>query len=112
MKTVADIDVKGKINGMDDFSAREWLVKNVKGIGYKEASHFLRNVGYKNLAILDRHILNLMDEEGLIEKPKSLTRKNYLEIEKKFIALSKRLKMSAAELDLHMWHMKTGEVLK
>jgi N-glycosylase/DNA lyase len=94
-------------------AAREWLVKNVKGIGFKEASHFLRNVGYKNLAILDRHILNLMLENRLIkEKPVSLNKKKYLEIEEKFRALAKKVGMSPAELDLYMWYMKTGKVLK
>ncbi len=87
--------------------AREWLVKNVKGLGYKESSHFLRNVGYFDLAILDRHILSLMNEH-----PKSLNRKNYLRIENKFKNLAKKLKMSCAELDLYMWYIKTGEVLK
>ena len=33
------------------YGKREWLVKNVKGIGWKEASHFLRNLSYKNFAI-------------------------------------------------------------
>ncbi len=107
-----NIDVKGKIKGLSDFEAREWLVKNIKGMGYKEASHFLRNVGYKNLAILDRHILNLMAEDGLIKKPKSLTRKNYLEIEGKFSKMAKSFNMSLSELDLYMWCIKTGEVLK
>ena len=106
------IDIKAKLKGMKGFDAREWLVKNVKGLGYKEASHFLRNVGYFDLAILDRHILNLMEEDGLIKKPKSLTRKKYLEIEKKFIRMAEKLKMMPAELDLYMWYMKAGEVLK
>ena len=107
------LDVKSKLNGLSDFEAREWLVENVKGMGYKEASHFLRNVGRKSLAILDRHILNLMAEEGIIkEKPKSLARKSYLEIEEKFIKTAKKFRMSPAEIDMHMWHMKTGEVLK
>ena len=35
---------------------REWLVKNLKGLGYKESSHFLRNIGYKNISIIDFHI--------------------------------------------------------
>lgn len=96
-----------------EHEAREWLVKNVKGLGYKEASHFLRNVGFKNLAILDRHILNLLLEEGLIkERPKTLGRKKYLEIGEKFLKLAKELKMTAAELDLFMWYMKTGKALK
>jgi N-glycosylase/DNA lyase len=106
------IDIKKKLKGIDSKKAREWLIKNVKGIGYKEASHFLRNVGYFDLAILDRHILNLMAEDGIIKKPKSLARKNYLIIERKFIKIAEKLKMSPAELDLYMWSLKTGEVLK
>ncbi|MBN2051957.1 N-glycosylase/DNA lyase [Candidatus Woesearchaeota archaeon] len=99
--------------GKGQIIAREWLVKNVKGLGYKEASHLLRNVGYFDLAVLDRHILNLMKEDRIIkEKPKSLTKKTYLEIEEKFRQLATKLGMSCAELDLYMWSMKTGRVLK
>lgn len=94
-------------------AAREWLVDNIKGIGYKEASHFLRNVGYFDLAILDRHIISLMLEAGILKaRPRSLTKKKYLEIEKMFLSLARRLHMSAAELDLSMWCLKTGYVLK
>ncbi|MEK6873470.1 MAG: N-glycosylase/DNA lyase [Nanoarchaeota archaeon] len=93
--------------------AREFLVENVKGLGYKESSHFLRNIGYTNLAILDRHILNLMVENNYIdEKPKTLNKKIYLEIEQRFNEIAKELDMSSAELDLYMWYMKTGVVLK
>lgn len=96
-----------------EIEAREWLVENVKGLGYKEASHFLRNTGSKNIAILDRHILNLMVENKIIsKKPKSLTKNIYLEIENKFNELADNLKMSPAELDIYMWYIKTGEVLK
>ena len=43
--------------------ARERLVLDVKGLGMKEASHFLRNVGRgKTIAILDRHILEEFEE--------------------------------------------------
>ena len=107
------IDIKNKIKELNEIKAREWLAKNVKGLGYKEASHFLRNVGYKNLAILDRHILNLMKEYAFIkEKPKTLNKKKYLKIEKIFKKIADTLKMSCAELDLYMWYMKTGKVLK
>lgn len=111
------INIKNKIQQLiqesGEIGAREWLVDNVKGLGYKEASHFLRNVGFKNLAILDRHILNLMIEDRILkEKPKNLSKKNYLAIEEKFIRLSQELNISPAELDLYMWCMKTGEVLK
>ena len=109
--------VKGTVQGIvkeeGEEAAREWLVENVKGLGYKEASHFLRNVGYKQLAILDRHILRLLEEDGFIEEvPKSLGRKRYLEIEKKFEGIAGKIGMTAAELDLYMWYMKTGKVLK
>lgn len=111
------LDIKRKISDIvrskNQEEAREWLVKNIKGLGYKEASHFLRNVGYFDLAILDRHIINLMIEEGLLkEKPKSLSRKVYLDVEGKFADIASRLKMSLAELDMYMWYLKTGEVLK
>ena len=108
------VDIKEKINKItNEIEAREWLVNNIKGLGYKEASHFLRNVGFKNLSILDRHILNLMLENGFIkEKPKTLTKNKYLEIENKFKEITNNLGMSVAELDLYMWYIKGGEVLK
>jgi len=111
------INIKNKITKLvkekGEIKAREWLADNIKGIGFKEASHFMRNVGYKNLAILDRHILNLMKENSFIKEiPKPITRKKYLEIEEIFNGLAKKLKMSCAELDLYMWYMKTGKVLK
>jgi len=90
----------------------EWLVKNISGIGYKEASHFLRNIGFTNLAIVDFHILNLLARHGLIEKPKTLTRKKYLEIEEVLRAIAEKLDLNLAELDLYLWYMETGKVLK
>ncbi|ADC65929.1 DNA-(apurinic or apyrimidinic site) lyase [Ferroglobus placidus DSM 10642] len=104
--------LKKIVTTLGEFSAREWLVKNVKGIGYKEASHFLRNVGYFNLAILDRHILSVLSEHGIIEKPKTLTRRRYLEIEERMRELAEKVDLSLGELDLYLWYMKTGKVLK
>lgn len=92
---------------------REWLVKNVKGIGYKEAAHFLRNVGYNDLAILDRHILkNLVIYGGIKELPKTLTKKKYFEIEEQFKDFSKKLNIPIDELDLLFWSMEAGEIFK
>ena len=100
-------DIKQKLKNLKDTEARAWLVKNIKGLGYKEASHFMRNVGYKNLAILDRHILGVMGEEK-----KAITKKRYLSIEKKFQKIAGKVNMSAAKLDLYVWYMKTGKILK
>lgn len=91
---------------------REWLVKNIKGIGYKEASHFLRNIGYKNYAIVDFHIVDLLVKYNLIEKPKTMTKKKYLEIESILRDLGARIGLNLAELDLYLWYMETGKVLK
>ena len=91
---------------------REWLVKNIKGLGYKESSHFLRNVGYDNYAILDRHILTLLSKEKIITPPKTLTKNKYLEIENKLEKIAKKAKLTQAELDLYLWYIKTGKVLK
>lgn len=93
--------------------AREWLVRNVHGLGFKEASHFLRNIGYLELAILDRHILGLMEQYGLTEGvPKTLTAKTYLELERRLKKVAEKADMPLGQLDLYLWYMKTGEVLK
>ncbi len=90
--------------------AREWLLQ-IKGIGLKEASHFLRNVGFKDVAIIDRHILKILREAGLINFEK-ITRKRYFEAEKKLEMLAERLNLDLARLDLYLWYLKTGKVLK
>ncbi len=96
----------------DDNEAREWIVKNVKGLGMKEASHFLRNIGRKNCAIIDFHIIDLLVKNKIIKRPKSITKKIYLEIEEILSSLAKKLKMSLGELDLYLWYLETGKVLK
>ncbi|MEM2986783.1 MAG: N-glycosylase/DNA lyase [Nitrososphaerota archaeon] len=105
--------LKETINSFNDENKlREWLVENIKGLGYKEASHFLRNIGYTNFAILDFHIIDLLAKYGLIEKPKTLTKKKYLEIEKILKEIAEKLNMNLAELDLYLWYLSTGKILK
>ncbi|MFO7619107.1 MAG: N-glycosylase/DNA lyase [Thermoplasmata archaeon] len=96
------------------FEAREWLVANVSGMSYKEASHFLRNIGMGGeLAILDRHILRNLVRLGVItEMPKSLSPKKYLEIEASMPAFSEDIGIPLAHLDMLLWHRETGEIFK
>lgn len=97
----------------DNKEKRLYLVKTVKGLGLKEASHFLRNTGHENLAILDRHILkNLVKLNILNELPKTLTQKVYFDIENKFQNFSKKVKIPMDELDLLFWSAETGEIFK
>ncbi|MFW9901650.1 MAG: N-glycosylase/DNA lyase [Candidatus Thorarchaeota archaeon] len=91
---------------------REWIVKNIKGIGYKEASHFLRNIGYIDYAIIDFHIIDVLVKYNYIQKPKSLTKTKYLEIENVLKNLANNLNLNLAELDLYLWYLETGKILK
>jgi len=91
---------------------REWLVRNMKGLGYKEASHFLRNISCKNLAIIDFHIIDLLERHGLIKRPKTVTKKKYFEIEGLLERIAGKSGLSLAELDLYLWYLETGKVLK
>ncbi len=109
------ISIKNQLKSFHSSNqARDWLVKNVKGFGYKEASHFLRNIGLgENLAILDKHILKNLHEFGVInEIPKSITPKKYFEIEKKMKKFAEEIGIPFAELDLLLWSKETGEVFK
>lgn len=110
-----ELRIKEKIKEFNDvFALREWLSKNVKGIGMKEASHFIRNIGLStDLAILDRHILkNLKELKVIDEIPKTITKKKYIEIEEKMRNLAKSLDITLAELDLIFWSKETGKILK
>lgn len=91
---------------------REWLVNNFKGIGMKESSHFLRNIGYNDVAILDFHIIDILVDHGVIERPKTLTPKKYIEIENILRELAKATNTSLGKLDLYLWYKETGKVLK
>jgi len=96
------------------YELREWFVENVKGLGYKEASHFLRNIGLgEEFAILDRHILrNLAQLKVIPEVPATLTKKRYLEIEEKVRQFSKEIGIPMADLDLLLWSKETGWIFK
>lgn len=114
-------DESGKIITRDFFDSiktveekREWIVSNIKGMAYKEAGHFLRNVGFgSDVAILDRHILrNLVRLEIINEIPKTLTKKYYLEIEEKMKKFCELANIKMDELDLLLWYKEAGEIFK
>lgn len=110
-----DISLKEKLKEFDDpKDARKWIVDNIKGLGYKESSHFLRNIGYtQDLAILDRHILKNLQKLGVIEEePKTLTKRRYLEIEEKMKRFSEEVDIPLGHLDLVLWHEETGHIFK
>lgn len=111
----AALSVRGGLDAFEDGrEARDWLARTVKGLGLKEASHFLRNIGRGDgLAILDRHILRNLARCGVIEKePRSLTARQYRDTEQAMIAFAEGMGMPVTHLDLLLWCRETGEVFK
>lgn len=92
---------------------RDALVQKFKGIGYKEASHFLRNIGFRGYAILDKHILRSLHAFGVIDsdKPPS-TRNRYLAIEQRYLEFARQVGIDPDELDLTLWASRTGMIVK
>ena len=103
-----------KFDYSDIFSLRNKIANAFKGIGYKESSHFLRNIGFgEDIAILDRHILkNLVKVRVINEIPKNITPKKYIEIENKMRKFCKKIRINMAQLDLLLWSEETGKILK
>jgi len=109
------VSLRSILSEIDDgYQAREWLVRNVKGIGYKEAGHFMRNIGFnQDLAILDRHILKNLKKLGVIDDvPESPTKRQYLRIEVKMREFSEAIHIPMSHLDFVLWYKETGEILK
>ncbi|MBD3380036.1 MAG: N-glycosylase/DNA lyase [Candidatus Omnitrophica bacterium] len=109
-----NIRIKERIDEKDIKATRDWLVRNIKGIGYKEASHFLRNIGFgRDLAILDVHIIKNMLRYGLVdERPVCISRKCYFELEKKLEGFSRSIDIPMDELDILFWSAQTGTIFK
>jgi len=108
------INVRNKLDPRNILKTRDWLAKSIKGLGYKEASHFLRNIGLgKDIAILDAHILRNLKRLGVVNKiPVSMSKKTYLDIEEKMRRFSGKVGIPLEELDLLFWSNQTGFIFK
>jgi N-glycosylase/DNA lyase len=99
----------------DPTDRRDWFAKErrIKGLGYKEASHFFRNIGLRGYGILDKHVVRCLADLGVVDSPRPpTTRTRYLEIEEKLRRFARENLIDFDELDLVFWSMKTGEILK
>lgn len=108
--------LRERLSGFPDHhERRDWLAreKGIKGLGYKEASHFLRNIGYRGYAILDKHVLNCLAELKIIDEPKPPNnRAKYLTVEGKLREMTAVVGIDFDEMDLVLWSIKTGTILK
>lgn len=90
----------------DPKKLREQLVKEIAGLGPKQASMFLRNIGRcYDLAILDTHVLKFMDLKSLLclKKAKINTVKNYETTEKIVVSYAKKLGYPVGYMDWALW---------
>jgi N-glycosylase/DNA lyase len=116
LKETIDFKLKKKLLSFQDrIELRDYIAlnKDIKGIGYKEASHFLRNIGFLNYAILDKHIINSLHEFKILNtNDRPTNRKEYLKIEQKLKDFSKDIGINMDDLDLLLWSRKTKKILK
>ncbi len=116
LRAHCDMALREKLTSFSEpLDRRDWLAreKQIKGLGYKESSHFLRNIGLLGHAILDKHVMNCLFELEVVDSAKPpATRARYLETEEKLRLFARDVRIDFDELDLVLWSMKTGEVLK
>ncbi len=65
-----DMALREKLQSFaDPIERRDWLAreKQIKGLGYKESSHFLRNIGLMGHAILDKHVMSCLTDLKVVE---------------------------------------------
>ncbi|PSG98582.1 MAG: hypothetical protein BRC29_00455 [Nanohaloarchaea archaeon SW_7_43_1] len=109
-----ELKLKEKLDLENLEKTREWLVENIKGISWKGASHFLRNIGYGDeFAIVSSYISQSLFELELLEEadlPKD--KEEYLKQEEKMKKLAEETGIDILALDLTLWSMETGEVFK
>ena len=116
LKRETGFRIRDRIDSLTDFhERRDFFAANpgIKGIGYKEASHFLRNIGFKGYSILDKHIVNMLYELGVLPDNKRPTnKKQYIAIEDRLRVFCKDVGIDMDEMDLALWSYKTGVILK
>lgn len=92
--------------------ARDFLAKNIAGVGLKQASHFLRNIGYSNsLAIIDSHVIAFLKEVEVVpqRKIKTVTPEIYMKLERILQDLCKSLDLNMSIFDMAIWHYMRGK---
>lgn len=93
------------------YELRNYLADQFLGMQFKEASHYLRNIGFTGLCIVDKHVLFLMKEFGVLKSAKPpKNRKEYLAIEEEILAFAKKQKYDVDVLDLALWSYRSGHI--
>lgn len=91
---------------LDTRHLRKELIILCPGIGPKQGSHFLKNIGYtEDIAVLDRHIVRYMEaaEKNEICKRTLSRLDNYELVEKRFQKITEKFSHSPSIVDQSMW---------
>jgi N-glycosylase/DNA lyase len=114
LKREYNFELKGLILSFENpIDRRDFFASNkdIKGIGYLQASHFLRNIGFFGYALLDKNVLRSLYELGVIENLKRpATRDTYIDIENRMRQCADTIEISIDELDLLLWSGRTGHI--
>ena len=91
----------------NEYEARDILREKAIGIGYKQASLFLRNISYsENMAILDSHIIRYMVLSDMVENNANLrlsNRNDYIKLENTLCEYAILNDKSISTLDIAIW---------
>jgi N-glycosylase/DNA lyase len=101
-------DLKSLLHrGEDAYEMRRVLARNVAGIGPKQSSLFLRNIGYtEDLAILDSHVVQFMSAVRLVTYGTATaidSLHKYSAIEELFRVYSESIRYSVGRTDVAVW---------
>lgn len=85
---------------------RNMLIENIRGVGPKQASMIMRNLGlFGDFAVLDTHILDYLYIQGITEK-RIISINNIVEyekIEKRYCEYAKSIDVDSSILDISIW---------
>lgn len=80
------------------------IINYCVGLGPKQASMFLRNIGYHSeFAVLDKHIIDYMQLMGLLDIPGYSSISSYKKIETRLRSYAETNNVSLLHLDLAIW---------
>lgn len=98
----------------DIFSLRNYLANTIEGLSFKEASHFLRNIGRTGVAIIDRHTFRNLQQLSVINPTEKYpgSKSSYLQIESLWKHYADFVGISMEEMDLLFFYNQTKTILK
>lgn len=106
--------LRARIKPDNIMQCRKWFVQNIKGVGWKGASHFLRNIGYgDSFAILSSHTVSVLFDLDVLKNSKPPNHEeSYLNAEEKVQNFGEEIGINIQALDIVLWSYRTGKVFK